>query len=405
MNLLFVSYGGGHVAALLPVAELAKSVGHRVTFIGLTTAGNVLRGAGFPFISLSDLWEFAAPDAQEYGEELCAEISPGGPVSVEESIAYHGISFADLVDVIGEEKARQKYTDKGRHAFLPARFFERVLRYMKPDVLIATNSPRAEQAAILASGNIGIPSVCVVDLFALQEVKWIGVAGYASRVCVLNESVREMFLRVGREPNEIVTTGNPAFETLTGADAARAGAQLKLARGWGDDKKTVLWASQEEPARHPFEDVQGDPQLPRRIEEELRKIVAQRDDVRLVVRYHPSEQVEFKHAPNVEFSPRDEPLAVLLNAVDVVVVTASTVGLEAAIVGLPVISVDCSIWTPDTLFAEQGISQGVPFPEDLPKAISSLIVQNASGSYGKNAVLKSEEQTASQRILDVIEAL
>ncbi|TXC65467.1 hypothetical protein FSC37_03250 [Piscinibacter aquaticus] len=254
---------------------------------------------------------------------------------------------------------------------------------------MATNSPRAERAAIMAAGQLGIPSICAVDLFALQEVQWIGQPGYATRVCVLNDSVRRMFLEHGRRSEEIIVTGNPAFDRLTSVAAVDAGAALRQARGWNDGLTTVLWASQIEPERHPFTDRCGDPTLPRRVEARLRALVASDPSFRLVVRYHPSERVQFRAAPRVEFSATSENIADLLHAVDVVVVTASTVGLEAAIAGRPVISVDESIFTPDTRYAEMGVARGVASANEVASAVREAAagagVAFSQGQSGRSA--------------------
>ena len=53
---LFVTYGGGHVNMVIPVArELARRGGWRVDILGLTTAGAVLRDAGLPSLGFRDL--------------------------------------------------------------------------------------------------------------------------------------------------------------------------------------------------------------------------------------------------------------------------------------------------------------------------------------------------------------
>ena len=54
----------------------------------------------------------------------------------EESIAYHGINFSELVEREGLERATARYARDGRHAFLPVRFMERVLQDLRPDIVI-----------------------------------------------------------------------------------------------------------------------------------------------------------------------------------------------------------------------------------------------------------------------------
>ena len=397
---MLVSYGGGHSALLAPIAQALVEVGHPFTFLALTTAGSLLERLGIPFIGFRDLPEARDTDVQRWGYDLAGMLHVGGPVSIEETVAYLGASFRDLVDEYGEADARRRYSESGRQAFLPVATLRRVIERIAPDLVIATNSPRAERAAILAAGQLGIPSVCAVDLFALQEVQWIGQPGYASRVCVLNESVRSMFLAHGRKPEEVVVTGNPAFDRLTAPSTAKAGAEMRHARGWNDGKKTVLWASQIEPERHPFTDLSGDPSLPRRVESHLRDIAAADKNLRLVVRYHPSERVVFEPGVRVEFSPVSEPISTLLHAVDAVVVTASTVGLEAALAGRPVVSIDNSIFTPDTQYAAMGVSRGVTDLQDLRIALNEVLAGRGpvftQGQTGK---------TATQEILQVIDSL
>jgi glycosyltransferase involved in cell wall biosynthesis len=398
--IFLVAYGGGHVAMLAPIAAMLARASRPFTFLALTTARGVLERQGIPAIGFRDLPGADDPEVQAWGRKLASELPPGGPVLPEETIAYLGMNFKDLVHDVGETEAWKRYRNEGRQTFLPVRTMENALRTFKPSLVVATNSPRAEQAAIIAAGNLGIPSVCAVDLFALQEVQWIGKSGYADRVCVLNETVRRMFLSHDRKPDEVVVTGNPAFDPLTSPETIAAGKRLRRERGWDDGRRVVLWASQVEPERHPFTDRVGDPSLARRVETALRKIVAANQGLRLVVRYHPSERVNFEPAAHVDFSPASESISVLLHAVDAVVVTASTVGLEAAIAGRPVVSVDMSMFTPDTQYAELGVSKGINSLELLDQALNEALAGNSPGfTQGQTGM------TGTQALLRVMDSL
>lgn len=410
MKILAVTYGGGHAALVAPVVKELRCIGHEVTVLGLTTAASYLKEQGINSIGFNDLLEPSNREAYEMGCRLSQALGRGGPISKEETIAYLGLSYQDLIGRVGEEAAASEYSEKGRQAFLPIGVMKRAIDRFNPDVMFATNSPRAEQAAILAAGECGIPSVCAVDLFALQEVQWIGKPGYATRVCVLNEAVRAMFLARGRCEDEIVVTGNPAFDRLHLAEVRTEGARLRHERGWDDGLVTLLWASQVEPEQHPFAPRQGNPALPRKIEAVLRRFVQETPGFRLVVRYHPSEKVEFVEQRGVIFSPSAENLHALLHAVDGVVVLSSTVGLEASLIGKSVVSVDCSIFTKDAPYSKMGISYGVPNPEDLPAAIRGLREQGQfakmsnGGADGKalNAMIG---VSATQKIVNVIGSL
>jgi len=403
---LFVAYGGGHVALLAPVASALLAAGRPFTFLGLTTARIALDRMGIPSIGFHELPGATRDDVQAWGRILAEEMPDGGPISSKESIAYLGLNFRDLVHDVGEAEAWRRYRVTGRQAFLPVRTMEATLSSLTPDLVVATNSPRAEQAAILAAGHLGIPSICAVDLFALQEVKWIGQPAYADRVCVINERVREMLLAHGRFPHEIIVTGNPAFDRLSEADTKAHGAALRRKRGWDDGRITLLWASQFEPECHPFADRYGDPSLPRRVEKELRRFIGAHQGYRLVVRYHPSERLAFVPGERIEFSPMSENISVLLHAVDIVIVTASTVGLEASIAGRPVISVDASVFTPDTLYSKMGVSTGVNHPSDLHEVLHDFAL--SGGNTRSSSISTSSSSglgvTATDRLLSVIES-
>lgn len=400
-KILLVAYGGGHVALLAPVALKLQADNQSFVFLALTTAASYLDRMGLPHIGYRQLPGANDPDVLKYGQHLMRDLPGGGSVSPDETVAYLGLNYRELVREFGEEGAASRYAERGRQSFLPTGLFERWLGELQPSVVVATNSPRSEQAALLAAGRLGIPSLCAVDIFGLQEVKWIGQPAYADRVCVLNAQVREMFLDHGRWPEEVVVTGNPAFERLQFDDVRQAGKLLRETRGWSDGKRTILWASQIEPEQHPFAARKGDPALPRCIESALRDFVAQHSEFRLVVRYHPSERVSFNAGQaDVEFSPTSEDLATLLHAVDIVVVTASTVGLEASLAGRPVISVDASVFTDDAPYSQMGISIGVPDASALAAALLELSSDQSAPFYGKQSF--SVDESPTQKITKVI---
>jgi hypothetical protein len=402
-SVFFASYGGGHVAMLAPLAKKLQAEKRPFIFLALTTAAAYLEPLDIPYIGFRHCPEALEPDVQTYGKALASQM-PQGTVPIEETIAYLGLNYRELVREHGEQKAQTLYETQGRHAFLPTRLMTRWLNALQPSLVVATNSPRTEQAALTAAGQLNMACICAVDLFALQEVQWIAQPGYANRICVLNESVRQMFLNHGRDAHEVIVTGNPAFDQLHEPGVIEAGARLKKERAWADDKINILWASQPEPAQHPFTDRQGDPTLPRRIEAYLRGFVAKHPHFRLIVRYHPSETQIFQEGqPGVALSPTHENLAALLHAVDFVVVTASTVGLQASLVGKTVLSVDCSVFTADAPYSKIGVSIGVAHEHELGEKLHTLV-------QSKRSITSSEAQqpswvSAAEKLLSVMHNL
>lgn len=304
---------------------------------------------------------------------MYSSLSQGGAVDSEESIAYLGLSYADLEERLGTEGAAAEYALKGRQAFLPLGPMRRAYEKYAPDLVVTTISPRAEQAAILVASEMKIPSVCLIDLFARPSLRRASSQGYGTRVCVISDSVKDWLVRAGRHPDEIVVTGNPVFDGLFAGGLQSEAVLLRKKNKW-QEKKVILWASQIEPERNPFSGRQGDPALPWLVEARLKEIVKNKDDWHLVIRYHPNQDPpDSRGDEKVTISQRDESLAPLLQAVDLVVTLTSTVGLEARLLKKPLITVDMSVYSEDTPYAKLGFSVGVNDFLELEPTISRLL--------------------------------
>ncbi len=343
-KVLFVCYGGGHVKMVLPVAKALQDSGAaQVSVLALTTAASVARASGLHVLGMKDFLREADASALAHGKRLAAGLS-GSVLDGAETQAYLGLSFCDLVADMGLPQATAAYAWAGRQAFLPVATLKRIIQTLKADLVVATNSPRAERAAIVAARQLGLPSVCLVDLFALDEYRWIGQANYADRVCVLNESVREFLLACGRAPNQVVVTGNPGFDALFDPQARTAGQSLRNSAGW-EGQKLLLYALQDEPAKHPFSGKPGDPDLPNDLLERLSDWVLAQNDTVLCVRPRPGGAVPvLRQSPKIRLTGQDWPLPALLHAADMVVTLNSTVGLEGHLVGARLIQVLGSVF-------------------------------------------------------------
>jgi hypothetical protein len=397
-RVLFVCYGGGHAAMLIPVIkEVIKKRNCKVTVLALTTAGFAMEAEGIKYKSFKDFLFLVPSNASELGKALVGEKSASSVVSYEESASYHGVNYLDIILQYGEKKAEKTYKAMGRQCFYPVYFMKTLIKYLEVDLLIATNSPRSEKAAFDAAADLQIKSICLVDMFGLQEIKWLSKLGYATKICVLNNGVKSFFIDSGISCDGVVVTGNPAFDSLNSKEAVEAGEKIRLERNW--NKTTLLYASQPEPELHPFSGVTGDPSLPRNIENSLRDFVSRNDNYQLVIRYHPSENISFIEQNRVCFSPRNEALHGLLHAIDLAIVTASTVGLEAYLMGKKVISVDNSIFTADAPFSAMGISYGVSKPEHLGEKILSITEAN---EFSNNTI---EKLDATENVIKVIDEL
>ena len=398
-----VCYGGGHAKMILPVVKsLQADEQTDVIVLALTTAASFFQNAGIKCLTMNSVTEFGAKSWRKLGEELVSTESLSSLISYDDSVAYHGVNFAELVATYGEEKAYSLYATSGRQAFFPFNFFCDLLSKVRPDLVIATNSPRSERACIEAARHLSIPSVCLVDMFALHEVKWIAKNGFADKVCVLNEHVKSFFESRGRAAKDVVVTGNPAFDTVNSAQVRNRALELINSNINYRDKFVILYASQPEPLLHPFSGIEGNPELPRDIETLLRNYVAQKNNIHLIIRYHPSEKVTFYDSDNVSFSPNNEALHPLLHVADIVVVTASTVGLEAHLASKHVVSVDCSIFTEDAPFSKMGISDGVPCPDSISAYLDDFFLRYKRHDLTTSLV---SDSVATSKVIDVIKSM
>jgi len=374
---LFVTYGGGHVEMCLPVmrALRARVPGCEVRILALTTAAGAARRAGEQPLGFADFLGADAPQALAYGEQLLGD-QQHPDVTRAESLAYLGLNFQEWVQDLGEEGAWERWRRVGRQGFRPVRLMQRILRELRPDVLVATNSPRSEQAAIEAASVLGIPSLSMVDLFALPGDPYRQRTVHAERIAVLSEGTRDNLVQAGVAAARITVTGNPAFDALSGLEAADAGKRLRAELGWGE-RPVVLWAGHMEPD-------DADPRwacnaLGQAVQDQLLAWTLARDDACLAIRYHPNEWHRFALPPphaRVHWSQPDrEGLLPVLAAADVVVVQATTVGAQAHAAGKQVLGLSFSplVQRSGMDYGRLGMGESVATPEALPALLTQQI--------------------------------
>lgn len=382
-RVLFVSYGGGHIGMVLPVIRELEALlpGVQCKLMALTT-GHLKAKA-----IRSDVWGYKdflalvdADAAHQWGERLSAgNSSPDVPK--DETIAYLGINYLDLIAQFGEEGAAVRYREQGRYGFLPLNFMRKVIETVEPDVVVATNSPRSERAALDVARSLGLPTIGMVDLFGLDSDTYVMHQPHPDWTCVLSEGVRQRLIARGFPASGVVVTGNPAFDGLFDPRNRTSAQRFLVERGW-EGLRPILFAGHWEPVAHPATEVPVGQALPREIEMVLRRHVQARAGLALIVRYHPSDWTQYPRLPDeprIHFSePPREPIHPLILASSVVVVQTSTVGLESAVGGRPVISVENSpaahVWFS---LAQQGVSSPAATPYDLPAVVDAVLAGRA----------------------------
>lgn len=140
------------------------------------------------------------------------------------------------------------------------------------------------------------------------------------------------------------------------------------------------------------------------VERQLRELVRKQPDLALIIRYHPSDWYTYPRLPDearVHFSETPvEALHPLILAARVVVVQTSTVGLEAAVAGKTVISIENS---PASLggfsLAKMGVSLPCANAGALPEVLDACL--HAGKSFAHAAAYQSDGD-ASRRVATVV---
>ena len=399
---LFVSYGGGHVKALLPVAQRVRELGiAQPVYLALTTAAAQVRATGLRTLGFRDLLRPEDQRALDKGEELAARLAMQG-TDRDESVAYLGLSYVEMEDRLGVDAAAQLYHQYDRQAFLPLGILDRVMRTLEPALVVTTNSPRAEMAAIESARALGVPSVCLVDLLGIWERDRLARRDYADALCVLNEGVRDSLVNAGRPAADVHVTGNPAFDSLNDPAIRAQGAGYRTGLGW-NGLHVCMYASSPE-----LENVMGvagagDPAFPRRIEQALIDAVLANPALALWVRRHPSEagagdMVPRMH-PRIRESTSSMPVQACIHASDEIIVTVSTVGVEASIAGKFVTQVRGSILDHLSPYVAMGLADRELTIDQVAGTYASHRVATPPGHPGRAAFATS---AATDRVVQVL---
>jgi hypothetical protein len=401
-KILFVAYGGGHISMVLPVMQQLRLLDPKVScvLLALTTGYALAQKAGEQPLGYRDFLHLVdAKAALQWGEALLGGNS-SPDVSREESVAYLGINYLDLIAQHGEAGAAQVFSEKGRYGFAPLRFMTSLMHELKPDVVVTTNSPRSEEAALTVAVARGIPSVGMVDLFGLDTDPYSLRDVKPDFTCVLADSVRERLVARGFAGDGVKVTGNPGFDGLFTPQNRDLAHAFLARKGWLG-KDVIFNAGSWEPVAHPDTPIPAGLTFPVEIEGILRRYVSNRPNTVLIQRYHPGDWFKYPRLPeeaDIHFSePPNEPIHPLLIASSVVVNTNSTLGLEAAVLGKPVISIENSPSVHHWFsLAKLGVSHPSATHLDLPATLNAVL------SHRRCSSAFTSDGLAAQRVAYVI---
>lgn len=364
MRVLCVTYGGGHAHMIYPVVHALRQRDPmlQVQVLALPAATYTLQRNGIDCLGFGDFLDpLADADALAWGRELAqAHHSPTIGVSLDDSIAYLGLNYKDLVLRHGEDGAKALMASRGRQAFLPLTVMARVFDRLQPDFVLTSNSPRSEAAAIAVANQRGIDNLIMTDLFTgLGDYQLKGRA-----ITFLNALARDMFVADGlvdASVSEFHCTGNPAFDKILALPRERSRNWLEQQFPGLAGAKTVLHADMPaywDPVNrrsHFKTEAQTLAEL------EACYTASRTHQAHFLVRPHPSQDRAF-YAQWVQARPHASlavecDLHTLLVNVDLVLVRTTTVGLEAAMLGARIVQLDARFHT-DLPLAHMGIAWG-----------------------------------------------
>ncbi len=363
---LLFCYGGAHVQLIARLAAVLVERGHDIDIVGLTASPRVLELHGFKPHKITDFVDSQDGQIRKYGSIL-AEFhhTDGKGISMEESIAYLGNSFKELVDIYGEDAAWGEYKRQGLKAFLPVKICEKIIERFNPDVVVTTDSPRMERAALIAASRLGKPSACAIASFPDIGMHYLKLPDNGDIQLVLNEAVRMQLIDAGRDASTVFVTGNPGFDLLKVDHPKKKRVMLRRKLGLSDDDKVILWAEQPEPSN---------PNLPRAVRKFISDYCSSQPGLKAMIRLHPSSTDGSKEviAKDAIYSEPSQSVVDALLISDVVVTFTSILGYEALLLNKPLIVLNLSEFSHYARYSQNVGALVIDDLQRVPAAINEL---------------------------------
>jgi len=393
-KILLTSYGGGHVNMLIPIYQALKEQGHQVDFFALTTASPKLKALNIPFKTFKDLLDL--PADQEWIDLVNVLNIPSSFTShipFDESVAYYAVGLKNLCEDFGRIEGLEKFKKLNRVAFKPVNTLREFFAREKFDLVMTTNSPRSEMAAVLAARSLKIKCICVVDTFDYEYLRGhLKEPGYANRLCVINQFAKDVLIENGRPSEEIVVTGNPAFDSIY-EKKHELGGQVYRNNHFPKAQTLIMLAKSAMAEDIAYQDL---------AQQQLFQACKDNKNIAVVIRNHPNDLTKIPETlDNFKQSfSKDDHIHDVLWACDAVIHLYSTVGLEGRLIGknvyqLTETKIFCNFDLTQS-FGAIGIKTVEEIPFDQPTLLNKKLPQIQFADDGL---------TATQRIIQVVNDL
>lgn len=234
--------------------------------------------------------------------------------------------------------------------------FVNVVEDIKPNIVIVGDdrAPSSVRIDVLYCRKMGIPHFEIQH--GLYTVSSLMAKPLSDKIFIWGDATKDALIEAGADIDQMEITGSPKYDSLI----TKLNDQSKSA----NLPKTILFTTQP---------VSGNINL--QIINEIEPYLKERN-VRLIVKPHPSETADYyrkgvKNSDMIDVKNNDENTIDLLLNTDIVILLSSTVGIEAAILGKPMISVNLTNQT--SVYVESGVALEVKNIKDLAPQIEKVI--------------------------------
>lgn len=364
IKIFFVTYGGVHANIVKYIVPSLKEK-YDIKILALTLAPTIFNSAKIKYAKLKDydiLFEQKDIDKiKKEGIQLAkTEFNPNSGIEYAECIRYLGIGFLDLIEQLNNrQEAYSLFKKLGRKAFCPIRTMSKILDYEKPDLVILTADVRYEKATGLASNSLNIPVLHIHDLPEMQKLS------YKADICVMNKYAYKFAIenKIG-SPERIHITGQPVLEDNLHIDFEQVNTIKDKLKTY-NFKKMIVYLEQV---------LNKDVSI---IEEFLLNQAKKNPQYLYVAKLHPNQNVssDGTYLASNFLKIRDIPLKSLLYLSDLAITKESNSGLEAALMGKPLIVVEIK----DKIimdFSKYGIAKKATSLIELERLMQDILTGN-----------------------------
>lgn len=332
-KIFMVSYGGGHSKILVEIYKKINKnfLNFEIIYLAMTTSKKDLIKENLKFKTLENYLNILEINNKEIDliKDFNITYNYNEYVSNEEHELYNKVCLDELLDKYSFEELRRNLLKYGRRLYLPLKNMKNIIDYEKPDLIITTNAPRFERAALIVGNKMKIPTISIEDLYGdpnetdikidLELQKMDYSKSFGKYICVIDEVAQRNIAKQLLNKNKIFITGNPNFDKLV--KRKREG---KISTAEIIKEKKILYLAQ---STKDFEIIL----------EHLKNIMKRRKDITTIVKLHPNQRVVIEETDN--FFIENKNLEELILESNLVITEYSTSGIEALILDRKVLSI------------------------------------------------------------------